>query len=182
MEESTMHLKYECFKDNVKPWFVETGSYNGDGIQAAIDCGFPNIISIEVDPYNYELCQIRFKDNNNVRLVLGDSAVCLFDLIKDIKEPITFWLDAHSVGDKEPLGLVKFPLLYEIYQIYESANNDPTIIIDDLRLFKGPSRDRDFNEAHITCFLYYNEFDLQFVDGTEPKDILIAKWINISNY
>jgi hypothetical protein len=148
----------------------------GDGIRAALDYGFKNIISIEVDEYNYKQCVERFKFNPNVNLVLGDSALCLYGAICHIEEPITFWLDAHYSGKGTPIGLVKYPLLYELSQILLGGFFRDTIIIDDLRLFYDTKPDRDFSFPHIHAFLRYlnRDYIITYADGTEPKDILIA--------
>ena len=37
--------------------FVETGSFNGDGIQAAIEAGFETIHSIELSEHYYNHCK-----------------------------------------------------------------------------------------------------------------------------
>lgn len=168
-----MELKHQCFKDYLNPYFVETGSYCGDGIQAALDSGFEHIISIEVNEYNYNECVKRFKDNPKVKLIHGDSALILGDVIKDIHEPITFWLDAHYSTLESEIGLVKNPLLYELNHIISNVQWFPTIIIDDVRLLTGISPNRDFELENViqTVKPMYN---IKFIDGTEKNDILIV--------
>jgi hypothetical protein len=171
-----MELKHQCFKEHINPWFVETGSYMGNAIQAALDCGFANIISIDIDQQNYDQCVERFKDYPNVKMILGDSALCLFEAVCHIEEPITFWLDAHYSGEETPYGLVKNPLLYELQQIVMGRAFRDTIIIDDIRLLYGPSPDRDFSFSHLNAYLRYIniDFKITYADGTEPGDVLIA--------
>jgi hypothetical protein len=173
MEGDIMELKHQCFKDYLNPYFVETGSYCGDGIQAALDSGFEHIISIEVNEYNYNECVKRFKDNPKVKLIHGDSALILGDVIKDIHEPITFWLDAHYSTLESEIGLVKNPLLYELNHIISNVQWFPTIIIDDVRLLTGISPNRDFELENViqTVKPMYN---IKFIDGTEKNDILIV--------
>jgi hypothetical protein len=182
MEGDIMELKHQCFKDYLNPYFIETGSYCGDGIQAALDSGFEHIISIEVNEYNYNECVKRFKDNPKVKLIHGDSALILGDVIKDIHEPITFWLDAHYSSLESEIGLVKNPLLYELNHIYRHSDTDffafdfPTIIIDDVRLLKGINSDRDFELINVIQIIRNIDFsyNIEFIDGTEEDDILIA--------
>ena len=171
-----MERKHECFKEHVNPWFVETGSYMGDAVQAALDFGFPNIISIDIDESNHNQCIERFKNHLNVNLILGDSALCLFEAICHIEGPITFWLDAHYSGDETPRGIVKNPLLYELHQIASGRSFIDTIIIDDIRLLSGTSPDRDFSFSHLNAYLRYVniDFKITYADGTEPGDVLIA--------
>jgi hypothetical protein len=120
--------------------FIETGSYRGDGIQAAIDAGFKKIISIDSSIEAIEFCVNRFDLMNihepDISLIHSDSAISLYDIIKDIKEPILFWLDAHwqFLEGTEP-GKNPFPLLKELDQISKHKRNDHTIIIDDFHIF-----------------------------------------------
>ena len=171
-----MELKHQCFKDYLNPFFVETGSYCGDGIQAALDSGFEHIISIEVNEYNYNECVKRFKNNPKVKLIHGDSALILGDVIKNIDAPITFWLDAHYSTLESEIGLVKNPLLYELNHIYQHTKRYPIIIIDDVRLLKGISPDRDFELINVIQAIRRNSFDynINYVNGFQEEDILIA--------
>lgn len=115
--------------------FVETGSNIGDGIQAALKAGFEKVYSIELDEKFYNQCKERFKDDNRVNLILGDSMVELPKLINKIKElNFLLWLDAHwsmegYVGEmmhdflpKEMLALIPF----------KDKLKDAVIMIDDM--------------------------------------------------
>ena len=57
--------------------FIETGSNNGHGIQAALDAGFSLIDSIEYDEHWYLYCCRRFVQQGNVTLFYGDSPTML---------------------------------------------------------------------------------------------------------
>jgi hypothetical protein len=115
--------------------YFETGIYHGDSIQQAIDAGFTKIIGIDNDKECVDLCKKRF--NNKVQIHLADSATDLLDLIKDINEPVTFFLDAHwQMLESMPPGKNPFPLLDEIKQIKKHhLNPDHQIIIDDWYIF-----------------------------------------------
>ncbi len=123
--------------------FVETGTYTGGGVQVALDCGFREIRSIEIDHQLYELIRDRFKNENSVKLFYGDSSTEDFwNMIKDIEEPATFLLDAHlSSGD--PLAHpIEVPLLKELDIIKRHKIKTHTILIDDVRIFGyNPSAD-----------------------------------------
>ena len=82
-------------KYNYNSYFIETGSYYGGGIEFAIEAGFKNIISIEITQKYYELCKEKFKNNKNVKIVLGDSVKELGNILSKINKPVTFWLDGH---------------------------------------------------------------------------------------
>lgn len=171
-----MELKHQEFKNHLNDIFFETGSYAGDGIQAALDAGFNMVYSMEVNPPNYEECLERFKDNINVYLFQGDSSCDLYEAIRGINTPITFWLDAHYSGEGSAMGLVKYPLLYELNQIRRHHLNTHTIMIDDMRCWRGfnPARDHDDNNIIDTIMAINPRYKIKYVDGTEPNDVLIA--------
>jgi len=171
-----MELKHDQFKNHLNPVFFETGSYAGDGIEAAIQAGFSIILSMEVNPPNYEECRERFSGNDKVILVNADSCIDLWDQIKSISTPITFWLDAHYSGDESPTGLVKYPLLYELNQIKQHPIKTHTIMIDDMRCWRGFNSARDYDDTNIidTLMAINPSYKIRYIDGTEPNDVLIA--------
>ena len=93
--------------------YIETGTYLGDGIKTVIN-NYDFIYSIELSEkwYNYNVEQ--FKDNNNVKIYLGDSKKVLPKLLENINEPITIYLDAHYSGGTTAFGEEEVPLLYEL--------------------------------------------------------------------
>ena len=118
---------FNTFPNNV---FVETGSNKGDGIQHALNAGFPLIKSVELNHKIYEKCVERFKDKDNVILFEGSSGDLLWDMIKDIETPITFWLDAHKS--------LKSPFIKELNVIKRHPIKTHSILIDDVRCMSGP--------------------------------------------
>lgn len=120
---------------------VETGSYRGDAIAEAFEAGFQKIVSIDIDPEQIKFCKHRFdlfrKPDHRIKLIEGNSAVCLWDAIKGINEPITFWLDSHwqMLEGSEP-GPNPFPLLDEIEQIKMHPIKNHTILIDDMLIMQ----------------------------------------------
>lgn len=113
--------------------FVETGTFEGAGVATAISCGFDEIHSIELHRPFFDSCSARFSEDSNVYLHLGDSGVCLWDIIKAIDRPITFWLDGHiEVG--VPHGIQPIPILAELEQISRHPIKSHTILIDDRRV------------------------------------------------
>lgn len=85
----------EGFGKYLNDYFVETGTYGGDGILKALNAGFKNIRSIEYDNNLFNGARRRFIKNQNIKIWNGSSEILLWDMIKDINTPITFWLDAH---------------------------------------------------------------------------------------
>lgn len=128
-------------KDYPNRVFVETGSYRGDAIEAAIDANFGRIVSIDIDADQIKFCKHRFdlfrEPRAGLKLIEGNSAVCLWDAIKHIDEPVTFWLDSHwqMLDGTEP-GSNPFPLLDEIEQIGRHHIKRHTILIDDMLIMQ----------------------------------------------
>lgn len=118
--------------------YVETGMFRGDSLQYALEVGFDTIIGIDNDPWSIGFCNDRFKDNRRrFQLHQGDSSVMLWDVIKDIKEPITFFLDSHwqMLEGTDP-GPSPFPLLQELKQIARHPLCiEHKVIIDDWHIF-----------------------------------------------
>jgi hypothetical protein len=111
--------------------FIETGTFKGQGILTALQCGFKEIHSIEIDSYFYDMAKERYKENKNVHLHLGDSADVLWSIIEKIEKPITFWLDGHW----EPgytVGRVEVPIIEELAAIRNHPIKTHSILIDDI--------------------------------------------------
>lgn len=85
---------YNYTNNNKTNIYIETGTYLGNGIKDVLN-NYNFIYSIELSKkfYNYNVNQ--FKNNNNVRIYLGDSKKILPELLDNINEPITIYLDAH---------------------------------------------------------------------------------------
>jgi hypothetical protein len=118
--------------------FVETGTYIGGGIEVALQSDFNEVHSIEIHKPYYDVAFSYYKDNPKVHLHLGDSAELLYDIIINIKEPITFFLDGHSMIEGDTTGKYKVPLYRELEAIYTSILKtnivDHIIMIDDKRM------------------------------------------------
>lgn len=172
-------LSDNIFKKYKNKYFIETGSYLGNGIQNAIDAGFEFIYSIELSDKYFNICKDKFKNNNNVNIIKGDSCELLFDLIKNIDEPITFWLDGHySCGDTA-LGKYWAPLIQELEQIKNHHIKTHTIIIDDMRCWVEPNDVHGFYTPDIINKL--KEININYVfsyeNGSVSDDILVSKII-----
>jgi hypothetical protein len=91
--------------------FIETGSANGDGIEAALQAGFTKIYSIELNEKFVALCKKRFK-GKPVEIIEGSSCDKLPSILKAVKDPFFLWLDAHYstgpyIGEKMDIYLPK---------------------------------------------------------------------------
>ena len=97
--------------------FIETGTYNGDGVKEALNANFEKIYSIEIDYERFLKCSEMFKNFDNVKIIYGDSGSELSKLLEKIDENCTFWIDAHYCGDNGYIGEKWTPLKEELNQI-----------------------------------------------------------------
>lgn len=164
--------------------FIETGSYMGDGIAAAVDAGFNQIYSIEAYPGRYAHCSGRFANNPKVHVLKGNSADVLHSLLPHINEPILFWLDAHydayvpEQDYPEPITET-FPLLLELETIKNHPIKTHTLLLDDRRIMIGDSSvwhntTEDMVIDKIKEINY--DYNISFIDSAcFPSDIILAK-------
>jgi len=166
------------FKPYLNPVFIESGSYGGDGIMAALKAGFPKVISIELSEYYYILCRERYKQPN-VTLYHGDSVEVLPIILKDITERCTFWLDGHFCGDFTAGQTNPVPLMEELLIIAKHTRNDHTIIIDDMRLLR--THDAEWKDLKYGIEDIENvvrrinpKYQIHYEKGLVKNDILVA--------
>ena len=116
-------LTAEVLSKYVNPTFVETGTHEGGAIALALEWGFEDIRSIDVERHVYYSAVRRFSGNKKVKLYLGDAGLLIKDMIADVNTKITFWLDAHD-------GYTS-----TLWDELEAIRNHPvkghTILIDD---------------------------------------------------
>lgn len=118
---------------HMNPVLVETGTYQGDGVETALALGFQKVISIELFEVLYTPVKEKFKNDSRVTLHCGDSAIILGDVIKDVNEKITFWLDGHVFPNQEIiLGVKACPLIEELALIAKHPIKEHVIMIDDM--------------------------------------------------
>jgi hypothetical protein len=157
--------------------FVETGSYVGDGIRAALAAGFEVVHSIELAPKYFAMCQRKFKDDPRVILHFGDSTSVLPGILEGLKEPATFWLDGHWSCDDTALGAKATPLMEELEAIGRHPIKTHTILIDDMRCWKREDPIIGFSAEDVReRVLRVNEKYRVWVEDSArfEKDILVA--------
>jgi hypothetical protein len=159
-------------------YFVETGSYIGDGIQFALDAGYKNILSIEVVEEYYQKCVKRFGSCPNVRLFLGNSTDLLNEMVCHINDEITFWLDGHYFGTETnlPAGTKLSPIEIEIDMISKHPVKTHNILIDDVRLWETEYKINKQNVIDKIKTINSN-YIITFETGhwSLPNDILVAR-------
>jgi hypothetical protein len=146
-------------------YFVETGTYFGDSVQRALSDGFQEVRSVEFDDYLFRHSQQRFANHSNVKVYYGDSSQNLWDAIKDIDEPITFWLDAHIFPPRADGGK-NCPLIGELEQIKQHPIKSHIILIDDMHCCGTAAFDFMNQEDLIARLLEINpNYQIRYVDG-----------------
>ena len=161
----------------INPVFVETGTYKGYGIAAALASGFEKIYSIEISQEFYEHSVQKFQseiERGTVEIILGDSLSCLTKVINTIDDRITFWLDAHeTLGYK---GEKSCPLYEELDAIANHPIKNHTILIDDLRLLSQEGWGKLVTKDDITEKLKQINPHYSFIyeNGKIENDILAA--------
>jgi hypothetical protein len=160
------------------PVFFETGTYQGDTIQYILSTNiFQEIFTMELSPHYHAFSSQRFSAVDNVHTILGNSRTDLYDNIKKIQVPITFWLDGHWSGVPH-IGednVTRCPVLFELDQIKRHLINTHTIMIDDIRLmdnhhfpvtkYEIEQKLREINPAYTIQY---------FADDLDKEDVLVA--------
>jgi hypothetical protein len=160
---------------NYNRYFVETGTWHGDGVRAALKAGFKDIRSVELSPQLYEANRQAFAKERKVKLFVGSSEDLLEKMIADISRPITFWLDAHYSEGDTAKGREMTPLLKELAAIGRHALRTHTILIDDRRCFSKPEFDGIMESDARKMILEINpSYSFFLADGFVKGDILVA--------
>ena len=146
---------------------VETGTLFGVSARR-LSRHFPLVYTIEINRELYEKAAAKFKGNDRIRVLFGDSKLVLRDLLKEIQRPCLFYLDAHFSGDhtinwkesrwrgyrvdtgyagERPVAENQVPLFEEIKAIHDSLKSRCLIYIDDVDHFDESGaglRDKNF--------------------------------------
>jgi hypothetical protein len=171
-----MSMTVDILKNYPNEVFVETGTYKGDGVQMALDCGFKMIYSFEACDELALLAGKRFMADKRVAIFRADSRENIKHIIQHIDCPITFWLDAHSCGDAYfengnggyyaiPTYQDKSSVLMELEQINRHPIKNHTILIDDWTIF---------GTRELETKIWSMGYNTKYIDGTRKNDILIA--------
>src|SRR4051812_3513085 len=114
--------------------FVETGTFQGEGVLKAFHAGFPEIYSIELSEELYRTAEENIREEvarsarqTSTQLYRADTLEALPVICDKIQhKPATFWLDAHThyFGDgRASYGSRPCPLIEEL-RIIRAAFND----------------------------------------------------------
>ena len=174
MQTAQSKTSKELFAKYLNNIFIETGTYHGDSVQTALDSGFKTICSIELGESLYRQCIKRFIKVNNVHLFNGDSSELLPIVIKDINEPVTFWLDSHYSGVDTVQGKTNTPLLQELEIIRGHYIKNHTIMIDDLRGWYKHTHGFDTLDLMKKIMEINSDYIFKLENGFIENDILVA--------
>lgn len=170
-------LRKDTLKKYMNPVFLETGTFKGGGVRLALECGFPKIHSIEIDPVLQGVADREFRNLDNVMIHLGDSTKLLPSILQFITVPITFWLDAH-IQESAVIGEFPVPLIQELNLILQCRKGmHDTVMIDDRRLFGRGRYWGGIKEDDIIKILkeIYPENKITYEDNNAaPQDILVS--------
>lgn len=161
---------------------IETGSYFGEGIKAALEAGFDKIISIELSEKYYNICKNLYHNNRNVELIHGDSFDILPLILKNIDQPITFWLDGHYSGGDTAIGKLSSPLIQELIAIESSSIKNHTLIIDDMRCWANENDGINFSQKDIIYHIYQinKNYKIIYADNIFSDGVMFAEDILIA--
>lgn len=172
--------------------FIETGTFNGGGVQLAKEVGFKQIHSIEVSPKFYDIAVKRFCSDSNINIHLGDSLTILPEILLTLDEPVTFFLDSHFFSfspHENGLSPVDAPLLLEldIIKLYHIKTN--TILVDDRRAMgaqfaSGEKLSPEWlsitEDLVVKKLLEINpKYNIYYMDSNNDKNDIIVAEVNI---
>jgi hypothetical protein len=133
-------VKRRTLRDYVRLYglrtFIETGTFIGD-TTAAMAHHVDHVVTIELSPDLAERARQRFAQVPSVRVIEGDSARVLPELLAELDEPTLFWLDGHYSAGITARGDEDTPVRTELEAILEHSVKGHVILIDDARDFTG---------------------------------------------
>ena len=149
--EKVKIVKEYAKKFNIET-FIETGTYKGAMVNAIKD-EFKNIYSIELSKKLHEEANNKFSQYSHIKIIQGDSGKVLPKLLKNIKQPSLFWLDAHYSLGETARATLDCPILEEIRAILSHNIKNHIVLIDDawgFGMFKDWPKLNDFKEFVIS--------------------------------
>ena len=172
--------KVEKFK-KITNKFIETGCYLGDGIQLAIDSGFEEIYSIEIEEKFIKICQDRFK--KNINFIKGDSYFELAKILeKHPNDSFTYWLDGHYSGPGTGMGVKEFPIIEELEFILKRKVEGEVIYVDDMRILKNFNDSINTEKILDLVKKYKSNYKIHYEDSTSFNGEILKDDIMIIEY
>lgn len=151
---------------------VETGTYLGDMVFAQLK-NFDRIFSIELSKDLFERAKKRFSNESNVKLLHGDSGICMNEIMLMLTEKALFWLDGHYSGGITAQAEKDCPVMEELQSILKSPQ-EHVILIDDARLFTSGAKDYpSLNEIEDLFKRHNKRYSLKI-----ENDIIVIQYVS----
>ncbi len=167
-----MPIEKDMLANYMNPVFIETGTYEGNTVQKAVELGFEIIYSIEVDPNLHVKATERFADVPSVRLLWGDTVDILPQILRELDQPATFWLDAHAISPQY-VGNHPVPIMQELAMIAQHPIRTHSILIDDRRMLEPAWRIPE-TEVYNAIRRINPAYQISLGPGVIPDDVIIA--------
>lgn len=138
MIQRAKHAAIAAVQDRFKcKYFIETGTQYGNMLEAQKG-NFEQLYSIELNESLWERAVERFKDDDHVEPLQGDSSTELGKLLTQIDAPAILYLDAHYSHGETSRGDKDCPIYEEFEGILKNSGGQRHVfLIDDARLFIG---------------------------------------------
>jgi len=166
---------FSRFKNN---FFVETGTYIGNGLNCAIQAGYHKCYSIEIHEKFHNSSVKRFEEQikqNKVKIFCGNSESYFKYIVSGLPEKATFWLDAHISSQYGEALAKNCPIMEELEAIKNHHIKDHTILIDDLNYFGNAMHDNIMLGDIIEYIRTINpNYKFEFLDSYCSNNILVA--------
>ena len=127
---------------------IETGTWLGNGVQAAFDSGFNKVYTCDINKNRITAAKEKFKNNNLIALNEPSKIALIEFLEKERENRCVIFLDGHSMPrtdeEREDLGFLNStvkeglrpcPLIEELSIINKHNVKNHTILIDDYQCF-----------------------------------------------
>ena len=114
--------------------FIETGTYKGDTVFSLKNI-FEKLVSIELSADLHKSARQRFRNEQKISIVRGDSAEALAQALAKNNRRALIWLDAHYSGHGTVRGENNTPIIRELSALENYSAGNDVILIDDFRLF-----------------------------------------------
>ena len=163
---------------------LESGTHTGEGIQDWLSSHGTKAISCEIVPALVAEAKALFKYDPRVTIHEGSSAKLFPVILKDIKEPLTVFLDGHwSLGRTSFDPEAVCPLMHELDALHNHTKETGivhTILVDDRQYlgkkngcedgFLAIAEEMVINKLRQICPDYWFRYE----DGHVPRDIIAA--------
>jgi hypothetical protein len=171
----SMSLPRQTLEKYLAAFFVETGTNAGDCVARAANVGFGRIISMEKSAPYAAFAKARFEGDDRITVLHGDSVDLLWDVIRDIDQPITFWLDSHYTPGLPLTATGRCPILDEVAIIGRHHIKTHTILVDDVACFSTPVLDNiSVAQVQEAISEINPAYQFTFELGQRPGDVLAA--------